>query len=167
MTDNVTTCTVGAAGLAAAVAAVRFAAGSDPEMPMLGGVLIELGDNLVRLVATDRFRLAVSAAPAERTVGAAVRAIAPTSFVDALSPLLAAATTATSRSTAHASRCVLRVARRSPADALPYGLPRLPPAAPPRSHAPGAGRRAPAARRPGRRRCRGGGGARGGRRRHG
>lgn len=90
---TMTTCTVNAADLADALRSVRFAAGTDPELPMLSGVLVELGEGLVRLVATDRYRLAVAAAPAARTVGTAVRAIAPTSFVDEVRPLLDTART--------------------------------------------------------------------------
>jgi DNA polymerase-3 subunit beta len=48
--------------LAAAFRAVRFGVGTDPEYPALTGVLLELDDGVCRVVATDRYRLAVSSA---------------------------------------------------------------------------------------------------------
>ncbi|GAA1027497.1 MerR family DNA-binding transcriptional regulator [Virgisporangium ochraceum] len=100
-----TTATVRAADLAGALNAVRFAVGSDPELPMLAGVLVELASDAVRLVATDRFRLAVAAAPCVAAAGSGgTSAIAPTPFVDRVRALLDAAgtvgTTAASRSAA-------------------------------------------------------------------
>jgi DNA-binding transcriptional MerR regulator len=90
-----TTATVRAADLAGALNAVRFAVGSDPELPMLAGVLVELAPDAVRLVATDRFRLAVAAAPCVAAAGQAVRAIAPTPLVDRVRALLDAAAAST------------------------------------------------------------------------
>lgn len=55
-----------AADLVAALAAVRFAVSAEPAAPMLGGILFDLDGELLRLVATDRYRLAVGAAPAAR-----------------------------------------------------------------------------------------------------
>jgi hypothetical protein len=46
--------------LAAALDAVRFAAGTHAELPMLGGILFDVEDKVIRLVATDRYRMAVA-----------------------------------------------------------------------------------------------------------
>nr|WP_281496868.1 MerR family transcriptional regulator [Ornithinimicrobium sp. F0845] len=51
---------VGAAALARALDGVRYAASSDPDYPMLCAVLLEPHPDGVRLVATDRYRLAVA-----------------------------------------------------------------------------------------------------------
>ncbi|MBC8091544.1 MAG: MerR family transcriptional regulator, partial [Pseudonocardia sp.] len=53
-----TTFTVPAAALSDALRAVRFAVGTDPEIPVLGGVLLDVGADAVTVVATDRYRLA-------------------------------------------------------------------------------------------------------------
>jgi DNA-binding transcriptional MerR regulator len=117
-----TTATVEAAELAGALNAVRFAVGADPELPMLAGVLVELVPGSVRLVATDRFRLAVAAAPAVRTVGAPVQAIAPTPFVDRVRPLLDTAQTV--EVTIAGERMTVRAGGREVTDAaLPYDYP--------------------------------------------
>ena len=71
------------AALLDALRAVRFAAGTDPELPMLTGVLLDAGDDGVRLVASDRYRLAVRTLPAELD-GPPVSAILPIAFVDDL-----------------------------------------------------------------------------------
>ncbi|MFB7663317.1 MerR family transcriptional regulator [Kitasatospora sp. NPDC056138] len=80
--------TVQARELAAALDAVRFAVGTDPEQPAVGGVLLEAEAGLLRLVATDRYRLAVAQAPLEGPAEGTASVIAPTSFVDELRPLL-------------------------------------------------------------------------------
>lgn len=49
-----------ASALAAALDAVRFAAGEDPELPMLGGVLFDVEGDALHVVATDRYRMAVA-----------------------------------------------------------------------------------------------------------
>jgi DNA-binding transcriptional MerR regulator len=119
-----TTCTVAANDLAGALRAVRFATGTDPELPMLAGVLIELApaERLVRLVATDRYRLAVAAAPAVRAVGAAVRAIAPPALFDDVSALLATAEHV--EVTVEGDRVTVRAGEReATATALPYDFP--------------------------------------------
>jgi DNA polymerase III subunit beta len=82
-----TTISLPAAALAAALDAVRFAASTDPEVPMLGGVLCESEDDVVTLVATDRFRLALSRTAAD-IEGPPVRALLPVPLVDAVRPLL-------------------------------------------------------------------------------
>ncbi|MBQ1075858.1 MerR family DNA-binding transcriptional regulator [Micromonospora sp. C31] len=83
-----TTCLVmSRADLAAAVDAVRFAVGTDPDLPAMAGVLFESDAAGVWLVATDRYRLAVARAAA-RVDGPAVRVLAPVTFVDELRALL-------------------------------------------------------------------------------
>lgn len=57
----VTTVRTTAAELRAALRAVRYAVGADPDLPMLTGVLLDVDDATARLAATDRYRLAVSA----------------------------------------------------------------------------------------------------------
>lgn len=80
---TMTRVTLPAADLAAAIAAVRFAVGTDPELPMLRGVLFETSGDTLTLVATDRFRMAVASAPA--TVdGPPVRVVVPAELVDRL-----------------------------------------------------------------------------------
>ncbi|MFD9130008.1 MerR family transcriptional regulator [Kitasatospora sp. NPDC059571] len=85
--------TVPAAELAAALDAVRFAvppAAGAP--PALAGVLFDgTGDGVLRLVATDRYRLAVSELRPSGTQGPAPEVVAPAAFVDALRALLAGA----------------------------------------------------------------------------
>jgi DNA-binding transcriptional MerR regulator len=79
--------TLPAAALAATLDAVRFAAGTDPALPMLGGVLFETAGTALTLVATDRFRLAV-AGTTVAVEGPPIRLFLPLSFVDELRPLL-------------------------------------------------------------------------------
>ncbi|MER6754069.1 MerR family transcriptional regulator [Micromonospora echinofusca] len=114
--------------LAAAVDAVRFAVGTDPELPVLGGVLIESDADGVRLVATDRHRLAVARARA-RVDGPAVRVLAPVALVDEARALLDTAAAVKDP----AAEAVLTVAdgtisvtvagRAVDAAALPYDFP--------------------------------------------
>ena len=75
------------ADLAAAVDAVRFAVGTDPELPVLAGVLLEVEPDGVRLVATDRHRLAVARAGG-KVDGPQGRALVPVDAVDELRVLL-------------------------------------------------------------------------------
>ncbi|WP_354640058.1 MerR family transcriptional regulator [Kitasatospora camelliae] len=84
--------TVPAAALAAALDAVRFAVTPTDEHPSLAGVLFEAEGGTLRLVGTDRYRLAVAEAPAE-PADRALSVIVPTVFTDALRPLLGAAPT--------------------------------------------------------------------------
>lgn len=72
-----------AGDLVEALRAVRFAAGSDPEFPVLHGVLLELGPTTCTVVATDRYRLACSTLPLTAGEGTA-HAVAPTAWVDAV-----------------------------------------------------------------------------------
>ena len=78
---TVTTVHLIGADLAAALDRVRFAVSTDAGLPALGGVLVELGGGAARLVATDRYRLAVAEA------GGAVAepeasALVPAAFLD-------------------------------------------------------------------------------------
>ncbi len=70
--------TVPAADLTAALAAVRYAVGTDPTHPRLHGVLLDAGDGTVHVVATDRHRLAVVALAGAGTG----RAFLPADLVD-------------------------------------------------------------------------------------
>lgn len=67
---------VAAAALAAAVRRVAPAAAGCPEAPVLAGVLVELSDGVLQLVATDRYRLAAQTLPASGPATAA-RAVLP------------------------------------------------------------------------------------------
>ncbi len=77
-----TTVTVRGADLAAALRAVRFAVGSDPEFPALSGVLLDVTPDWLTLVATDRYRLAVAPAPVVALDGPPVEAVIPADLVD-------------------------------------------------------------------------------------
>lgn len=80
--------TVSAPELTAALDAVRFAAGTDPELPMLHGVLFDFEDNGLRVVATDRYRLAVAHAGATGHEGPRVQVVVPSPLADAMRALL-------------------------------------------------------------------------------
>ncbi|MBO1413945.1 MerR family transcriptional regulator [Streptomyces sp. FH025] len=81
--------TLPADGLAAALDAVRFAVGEDPELPSLAGVLFEPDGPVLRLVATDRYRMALAEVPASGAPEQpAADTIVPTALVDALRALL-------------------------------------------------------------------------------
>ncbi|WP_433134581.1 MerR family transcriptional regulator [Micromonospora sp. CA-240977] len=82
-----TTLLLSPADLAAALDAVRFAVGVDPELPMLSGVLLDVEPDGVRLVATDRYRLALARATAD-VDGPPTRVFVPVDLVDRLRPLL-------------------------------------------------------------------------------
>ncbi|GHJ52272.1 hypothetical protein Nm8I071_15790 [Nonomuraea sp. TT08I-71] len=113
------------ADLAAAVDAVRFAVGTDPELPVLSAVLLEVEPDGVRLVATDRHRLAV-ARVGGRVDGPPVRALLPADAVDALRALLdtGAGITPEALLTVAADRVEASVAGRPvTAGVLPYDFP--------------------------------------------
>jgi DNA-binding transcriptional MerR regulator len=80
--------TVSAAELAAALDAVRFAASTDPELPMLGGVLFDLESEALHVVATDRYRMAVAQAGTTGHDGTRVQVIVPAPLADAMRALL-------------------------------------------------------------------------------
>jgi DNA polymerase III subunit beta len=77
-----TTVTVNGAELADALRAVRFAVGSDPDFPVLGGVLLDVAAETLTLVATDRYRLAVSPVPVRELAGPPVSAVVPADLAD-------------------------------------------------------------------------------------
>ncbi|MER6538247.1 DNA polymerase III subunit beta family protein [Streptomyces sp. 900105755] len=79
---------VAAPALAAALDAVRFAASTDPELPMLGGVLFDIEGESLHAVATDRYRMAVARAAVTGYEGGRVQVIVPTPLADAMRALL-------------------------------------------------------------------------------
>lgn len=79
---------VRATELAAALDAVRFAAGTDAELPMLGGILFDLEDEVLRLVATDRYRMAVAQAHTTGHGGPRTQTVVPLPLADAMRALL-------------------------------------------------------------------------------
>ncbi|MEW1864277.1 MerR family transcriptional regulator [Streptomyces sp. NBC_00669] len=83
--------TVAAPALAAALDAVRFAAGTDPDLPVLGGVLVDVADGALHTVATDRYRLAVARAAVTAQDGPPARFVVPSPLADAMRALLPAA----------------------------------------------------------------------------
>jgi DNA polymerase-3 subunit beta len=82
-----TTARLTCSDLSGAITSVRFAVGSDPELPVLGTILVEIEEDEVRLVATDRYRLAVASAPATVTGPPASFAV-PAGLLDSVLPLL-------------------------------------------------------------------------------
>lgn len=59
------TARVAAGELLRVLDSVRYAVGTDPDFPMLCGVLVEPAQDRIRLIATDRYRLALAEAPAQ------------------------------------------------------------------------------------------------------
>ncbi|WP_433493967.1 MerR family transcriptional regulator [Micromonospora sp. CA-248089] len=109
--------------LAAAVDAVRFAVGADPGLPVLSGVLVEVEPDGVRLVATDRHRLAV-ARVAGTVDGPPVSALLPVAAVDELRALLDADGAGDAEVVVAAGRVTVTVAGRPlTAVPLPYDFP--------------------------------------------
>ncbi|MGW6709639.1 DNA polymerase III subunit beta family protein [Streptomyces sp. NPDC054956] len=80
--------TLSAPELAAALDAVRFAVSTDPELAMLGGVLFDIEGEGLRVVATDRYRLAVARAATDGHGGGRVQVIVPAPLADAMRALL-------------------------------------------------------------------------------
>ncbi|MFE7504192.1 MerR family transcriptional regulator [Promicromonospora sp. NPDC057488] len=78
-----TSLAVDAGALRSALRSVRHAVGEQAGWPALHGVLFDVGDAALRLVATDRHRLAVSALPVTGVEGPPVRVIVPVAVVDA------------------------------------------------------------------------------------
>lgn len=94
--------TVPARELAEALDAVRFAVNGDPELPALSGVLFDLDGGLLRLVATDRYRIALAEVPVEsmepeesaasvESAAPAASAVVPVALADAVRALLGSA----------------------------------------------------------------------------
>ncbi|MCX5199370.1 MerR family transcriptional regulator [Streptomyces sp. NBC_00249] len=79
---------VSARELAAALDAVRFAASTDPELPVLGGVLFDIEGDELRVVATDRYRMAVAQTGTSGHGGPRVQAVVPSPLADAMRALL-------------------------------------------------------------------------------
>ncbi|NEB62864.1 MerR family transcriptional regulator [Streptomyces diastaticus] len=77
-----------ASALAGALDAVRFAVGEDPELPMLGGVLFDVEDDTLRVVATDRYRMAVAHMDCAGHGGPREQVVVPAPLVDAMRALL-------------------------------------------------------------------------------
>ncbi|MEU6924088.1 MerR family transcriptional regulator [Streptomyces sp. NPDC046631] len=75
--------------LAAALDTVRFAASTDPELPMLGGVLFDIEGESLHVVTTDRYRMAVAQVGTAGYDGGRVQVIVPTPLADAMRALLA------------------------------------------------------------------------------
>ncbi|MFI5494813.1 MerR family DNA-binding transcriptional regulator [Actinoplanes sp. NPDC051859] len=90
--STLTRITLPAADLAAALDAVRYAAGTNPDLPMINCVLFEAGTDGLTLVATDRYRLAVAEA-AGTVTGPPIRVAVPLGFVDELRPLVSGTVT--------------------------------------------------------------------------
>jgi DNA-binding transcriptional MerR regulator len=80
--------TVPAPALAAALDAVRFAASTDPELPMLGGVLFDIEGGSLHAVATDRYRMAVAHARGAGDGAPRAQVIVPSPVADAMRALL-------------------------------------------------------------------------------
>ncbi|MEV5954380.1 MerR family transcriptional regulator [Streptomyces sp. NPDC051987] len=78
---------VAAPELAAALDTVRFAVSTDPELPMLGGVLLDIDGESLHAVATDRYRMAVARAGIAGHDGSRVQVIVPTPLADAMRAL--------------------------------------------------------------------------------
>ncbi|OKK05693.1 DNA polymerase III subunit beta [Streptomyces sp. CB02400] len=87
-TDTAVRLSLSGPGLAAALDAVRFAAGTDPELPMLGGIHFDVEGDALRLVATDRYRMAVARAAADGHDGSRVQVTVPLPLADAMRALL-------------------------------------------------------------------------------
>ncbi|MFC0504087.1 MerR family transcriptional regulator [Micromonospora costi] len=112
--------------LARAVDAVRFAVGTDPDLPASTGVLLDVEPDGIRLVATDRYRLAVARAAATRADGPPARVLAPAGFVDEVRALLdtGAGTTPEAHLTVEGDAIAVSVAGRVVTGAaLPYDFP--------------------------------------------
>ena len=89
----VTRLTLSASELATALDRVRFAVSTDPELPMLGGILLDAdaataGTGWLRAVATDRYRMSLSAATPAVLAGPPVQAVVPAALADTMRALL-------------------------------------------------------------------------------
>ncbi|WP_062031745.1 MerR family transcriptional regulator [Streptomyces griseorubiginosus] len=74
--------------LAAALDTVRFAVSTDPDLPMLGGILFDIEGESLHVVATDRYRLAVARTGVAGHEGGRVQLVVPTPLADAVRALL-------------------------------------------------------------------------------
>ncbi|MEV0987472.1 MerR family transcriptional regulator [Streptomyces sp. NPDC049949] len=80
--------TVPGSELAAALDAVRHAAGTDPELSVLGGIHFDIEGDALHLVATDRYRMAVARTPTAGHGGGRIQVTVPTPLADAMRALL-------------------------------------------------------------------------------
>lgn len=80
----ITRLVVAAEDLASALEAVQFAASKHPDVPALHGVLFDHDGTSLRLVASDRYRLAVATVPSRNQHGPAAQAIIPLAMLDDL-----------------------------------------------------------------------------------
>ncbi|MFE5492040.1 MerR family transcriptional regulator [Streptomyces virginiae] len=87
-TAPTTRLTVPATELAAALDSVRFATGTDPELPVLGGIHFDVEGADLHVVATDRYRMAVARASTTGHGGERIRLTVPAPLVDAMRALL-------------------------------------------------------------------------------
>ncbi|MET9130472.1 MerR family transcriptional regulator [Streptomyces antibioticus] len=74
--------------LAAALDTVRFAASTDGELPVLGGILFDIVGEALNLVATDRYRMAVARARSTGHDGPRTQVVVPLPLADAMLALL-------------------------------------------------------------------------------
>ncbi|MDH6438184.1 DNA-binding transcriptional MerR regulator [Streptomyces sp. SAI-144] len=74
--------------LAAALDTVRFAASTDAELPMLGGILFDVEGEELHLVATDRYRMAVARTRTAGNGGPRTQVVVPLPLADAMRALL-------------------------------------------------------------------------------
>jgi len=114
--------TLAAADLAAALDTVRFAASHDAELPALCGVRLEIEPGALRLIATDRYRLAVCETAAVAVSGPPTQVSAPAAFVDDARTLLAGAEQVT-LTIDPAAISVDAPGRRASGQPLPYEFP--------------------------------------------
>ncbi|MFJ9595794.1 MerR family transcriptional regulator [Streptomyces virginiae] len=87
-TAPTTRLTVPATEFAAALDSVRFATGTDPELPVLGGIHFDVEGAELHVVATDRYRMAVARASTTGHGGERIRLTVPAPLVDAMRALL-------------------------------------------------------------------------------
>lgn len=87
--NPMTTMIVDAAALAEAIGQVTPAASSDPELPLLQTVLLEAREGSLRLVATDRYRLAVRDLVARGGEDASFRAVVARAALERIRTTLA------------------------------------------------------------------------------
>lgn len=81
--------TVEKAGFLATIDRVATSASRDETRPVLMGVLVQVGKNVVRMVATDSYRLSVKETPAEASVKDKMQAIVPARCLTELSRITA------------------------------------------------------------------------------
>ncbi|MFE5700239.1 MerR family transcriptional regulator [Rhodococcus koreensis] len=86
--DRTRTVVLRTADLRAAVGAVRFAADADSEFPVLRGCLLEADHDVLRLVTTDRYRLAVGTATVLEPPDQPISVVVPCTFLDDAAGLL-------------------------------------------------------------------------------